>query len=97
MAICLRQAGIADFLLPERAADVGGTWRDSNPTEIDLDVAARFNKRLDRWMKRTVWLTGCRSWYLDVAGRNTTLRPGFSFGYWLRLKLTPARVWRAKH
>ncbi len=62
--------------------------------EIRADAAARFGKGLDRRMRRTVWLSGCRSWYLDAAGRNTTLWPGFSIGYWLRTRLAPARIWR---
>ena len=64
--------------------------------EIDPAAAARFNVRLDRLMARTVWLSGCRSWYLDAAGRNTTLWPGFSFGFWLRNRLGLARDWRLR-
>ncbi len=30
MAIKLRQAGIGDFLILERADSVGGTWRDNS-------------------------------------------------------------------
>ena len=52
--------------------------------EVRAKSQARFNALLQRWMARTVWLSGCRSWYLDRSGRNTTLWPGFSFGYWLR-------------
>lgn len=26
-------------------------------------------------MARTVWTTGCASWYLDATGRNSTLWP----------------------
>jgi cation diffusion facilitator CzcD-associated flavoprotein CzcO len=29
MAIALRRAGITDFVLLERADDIGGTWRDN--------------------------------------------------------------------
>jgi hypothetical protein len=32
-------------------------------------------------MARTVWATGCSSWYLDAHGRNTTLWPGFTFTF----------------
>jgi cyclohexanone monooxygenase len=28
-----------------------------------------------------VWASGCRSWYLNAAGKNTTLWPGFTFTY----------------
>lgn len=33
----------------------------------------------------TVWRSGCRSWYLDERGRNTTLWPGFATTFCLRL------------
>jgi cation diffusion facilitator CzcD-associated flavoprotein CzcO len=29
MGIALRRAGLEDFVILERAADVGGTWRDN--------------------------------------------------------------------
>ncbi|MFH8365999.1 flavin-containing monooxygenase [Streptomyces sp. NPDC018031] len=36
-----------------------------------------WNTHLQERMRRTVWSTGgCRSWYLDAEGRNTTLWPG---------------------
>jgi cation diffusion facilitator CzcD-associated flavoprotein CzcO len=45
-------------------------------------VQRRYNERLQRRMRRTVWMTGgCRSWYLDARGRNTALWPSFTFLY----------------
>ncbi|MEO3976181.1 NAD(P)/FAD-dependent oxidoreductase [Streptomyces sp. CAU 1734] len=35
-----------------------------------------WNRLVQERMKRTVWNTGCKSWYLDAGGRNTTLWPG---------------------
>ncbi|WP_411149276.1 flavin-containing monooxygenase [Streptomyces sp. A30] len=35
-----------------------------------------WNQRVQERMKRTVWNTGCESWYLDANGRNTTIWPG---------------------
>ncbi|MFF3323170.1 flavin-containing monooxygenase [Streptomyces sp. NPDC002889] len=36
-----------------------------------------WNRKVQERMRRTVWSTGgCTSWYLDAAGRNTTLWPG---------------------
>ncbi|HET6608627.1 MAG TPA: NAD(P)/FAD-dependent oxidoreductase [Rhodopila sp.] len=63
--------------------------------EVRADAQARFLAWLDRRMSRTVWLSGCRSWYLDRSGRNTTLWPGFAAGYWLRLRLPAGRAYRA--
>jgi cation diffusion facilitator CzcD-associated flavoprotein CzcO len=49
--------------------------------DVRPDVAAAYNARLQRRLPGTVWGTGCRSWYLDSAGRNLTLWPGFTFDY----------------
>jgi cation diffusion facilitator CzcD-associated flavoprotein CzcO len=45
-----------------------------------------FNDRLQARLAGTVWSTGCRSWYLDESGRNRTIWPGFTFGYWWRTR-----------
>jgi cation diffusion facilitator CzcD-associated flavoprotein CzcO len=62
--------------------------------DVRRDAQDRFNQQLDGWMRRTVWLSGCRSWYLDRNGRNTTLWPGFSVGYWWRVRAVSERVYR---
>src|SRR3546814_2603610 len=41
VAIELREAGIEDFVLLERAADIGGTWRDNTYPGIASDVPAQ--------------------------------------------------------
>ncbi|WP_017599777.1 flavin-containing monooxygenase [Nocardiopsis lucentensis] len=38
MAVRLRQAGLTDFVVLERAADVGGTWRDNSYPGAACDV-----------------------------------------------------------
>jgi hypothetical protein len=46
-----------------------------------------FVASVDRRMRNTVWSQGgCRSWYLDANGRNSTLWPGYTFSYWLRTR-----------
>ncbi|HET7524608.1 MAG TPA: NAD(P)/FAD-dependent oxidoreductase [Burkholderiaceae bacterium] len=40
------------------------------------DAQQRFNDELGQRLPRTVWATGCSSWYLNRSGRNTTLWPG---------------------
>lgn len=53
-------------------------------------VQDAYNERLQRKMKRTVWASGCTSWYLDPSGKNTTLWPGFTFTYrFLTRRLRP--------
>jgi cation diffusion facilitator CzcD-associated flavoprotein CzcO len=68
--------------------------RGSASIEVRPEAQAMFIRRLDKWMQRTVWLTGCRSWYLDRNGRNTTLWPGLSAGYWLRTLLVSGRFYK---
>jgi hypothetical protein len=41
-----------------------------------------FVNAVDRRMTGTVWTSGgCRSWYLDVTGRNSTLWPDFTWRF----------------
>jgi cation diffusion facilitator CzcD-associated flavoprotein CzcO len=41
MGIALRRAGIEDFVILERAGDVGGTWRDNTYPGIGVDIPAQ--------------------------------------------------------
>ncbi|MGE4426505.1 MAG: flavin-containing monooxygenase [Solirubrobacteraceae bacterium] len=41
VAVALRRAGIDDVVLLERAADIGGTWRDNTYPGIGVDVPAQ--------------------------------------------------------
>ncbi len=49
--------------------------------EVRRSVQDAYNTRVQRRMARTVWASGCASWYLDSHGRNTTLWPGFTFTF----------------
>jgi hypothetical protein len=55
--------------------------RGAPALDVRPDVQSAFNAGLERRMKRTVWTSGCRSWYLDANGKNTTLWPGFTFEF----------------
>ncbi|MXM68901.1 NAD(P)-binding domain-containing protein [Streptomyces sp. HUCO-GS316] len=61
---------MADFV---RQLDVlgGRAALDARPSAVHA-----WNRRVQERMKRTVWSTGCDSWYLDANGRNTTIWPG---------------------
>src|SRR5580700_776277 len=55
MAIALKQAGIDDFLVLDRAADLGGTWRDNTYPGLSCDVPSllySFSFRPWRWSRR---------------------------------------------
>ncbi len=49
--------------------------------EMRQDAQQRFNRQLQERLGRTVWATGCGSWYLNKNGKNTTLWPGFTFAF----------------
>jgi len=49
--------------------------------EVRPEVQAQYNETLQRRARGTVWASGCKSWYLDSNGRNTTMWPGFTFVY----------------
>ena len=60
--------------------------------EVRVEVQQAWNDDLQRRFKRTVWQDKpggspwqlpCTSWYVNARGRNTTLWPGLSAGYWL--------------
>ncbi|MDQ1046216.1 NAD(P)/FAD-dependent oxidoreductase [Streptomyces sp. V4I2] len=61
---------MADYV---RQLDVlgGRVALDARPSALHA-----WNRRVQERMKRTVWNTGCESWYLDANGRNTTIWPG---------------------
>ncbi|WP_432975871.1 flavin-containing monooxygenase [Dactylosporangium sp. CA-233914] len=51
------------------------------------EAQARFVAALDKRTATTVWMTGgCSSWYIDATGRNSTMWPGSSWAYRLRLR-----------
>jgi cation diffusion facilitator CzcD-associated flavoprotein CzcO len=54
--------------------------------DVRAETQAKYNDRLQARLARTVWASGCRSWYLTRSGRNTTLWPGFTFEYRLRTR-----------
>jgi cation diffusion facilitator CzcD-associated flavoprotein CzcO len=60
--------------------------RGGNVLDVLPQAQQRFNRALQKRMAKTVWTSGCRSWYLDANGKNTTLWPGFSFVYRLRTR-----------
>ncbi|MEU5973903.1 NAD(P)/FAD-dependent oxidoreductase [Streptomyces sp. NPDC047315] len=61
---------LADYL--RQLSILGGrTALDPRPAAVDA-----WNDGIQRRMARTVWSTGCKSWYLDDQGRNSTLWPG---------------------
>jgi cation diffusion facilitator CzcD-associated flavoprotein CzcO len=84
---------MADYLRQLDALG-GRAALDARPAAVSL-----WNNRVQERMKRTVWNTGgCTSWYLDAAGRNTTIWPGTTSEFrraTRRVDLTEYEVLRA--
>ncbi len=54
--------------------------------DVKEDVVARHWQGLQNRMRNSSWLSGCQSWYLNPDGSNSTMWPGFSWEYILRVK-----------
>ncbi|MGZ3618745.1 MAG: 4-hydroxyacetophenone monooxygenase, partial [Ktedonobacteraceae bacterium] len=59
------------------------TMDRSNLLSFDIrpEIQEAFDTEMQTRMHDTVWTSGCKSWYLDASGHNTTLWPGFTFEY----------------
>lgn len=60
-------------LLDQQAAN---TFLDLKP-----HVQEAFNEDIQQKLMGTVWASGCKSWYLNEKGRNTTIWPGLNRSY----------------
>ncbi|MDY7564594.1 alpha/beta hydrolase fold domain-containing protein [Pseudomonas sp. RTC3] len=76
------------YMLESQIAHVMRCWRTLNATgantvEVDQGVYERFHGQTQKRLANTVW-NGCKSWYVDDAGNNSTNWPGFTLSYrWL--------------
>ncbi len=55
MAAALQQAGLDDFLVVDRAEDLGGTWRDNTYPGLSCDIPSHlysYSARPGRWSRR---------------------------------------------
>jgi len=56
-------------------------------TEPTAEAQQRWRHDVDARMQRMVWVAGgCRSWYLDATGRNSSLWPDFTFRFRQRVQ-----------
>lgn len=60
--------------------------RGGAPLQLRSDVQDSDYSRIQRKMKRTVWSSGCHSWYQNSRGEIDTLWPGYTWEYWLRTR-----------
>lgn len=77
--IYMLESQIAHVVRCMKAAHKAG----ANAIEVDAARYASFNGTVQKRLAATVW-QGCKSWYVDANGHNSTNWPGFTFGYrWL--------------
>jgi cation diffusion facilitator CzcD-associated flavoprotein CzcO len=55
--------------------------RGARSMNLRTDVQQAFNARLQRHMRRSVWTSGCHSWYQTKSGKVTAIWPGFTFSF----------------
>ncbi|MFP6559136.1 flavin-containing monooxygenase [Paraburkholderia sp. B3] len=55
--------------------------RGARTMSVRPEVQRAFNDTLQRMLTRTVWQSGCHSWYQTRRGKNTSLWPGFTFDF----------------
>ncbi|HXL98518.1 MAG TPA: NAD(P)/FAD-dependent oxidoreductase [Rhizomicrobium sp.] len=60
--------------------------RGGGEVDVREDVQRDFNATLRTKMERTVWKSGCRSWYLNENGSNSVIWPGFTVDYWWKTR-----------
>src|SRR4051794_2443749 len=71
------ESQIAHVMDALRALDTNG----AEILEVREDVLERYNAKVDEQLDGTVWNTGCKSWYLDATGRNSTLWPDWTWRF----------------
>ena len=49
--------------------------------DVRADVQRRYNRRIQKRLTKTTWMTGCSSWYLTKDGFNASMYPGFATQY----------------
>jgi cation diffusion facilitator CzcD-associated flavoprotein CzcO len=60
---------IMQYILHLETAGIGSYF------DLKPEVQENYNTKLQKKFKGTVWSSGCKSWYLNRAGKNTTLFP----------------------
>ena len=65
----------------------------ANVVEVQADRHTRYNLRIQQRLGSTVW-NGCKSWYIDANGHNSTNWPGFTLSYRLMTRYSSLRAYR---
>jgi cation diffusion facilitator CzcD-associated flavoprotein CzcO len=63
--------------------------------DVTEEALTDFRREVARRNERTVWASGCDSWYLSGDGYNFTLWPGYTVEYWWRTRRFDPERYRA--
>ena len=65
-----------------RSAGITTILRDNlRYLDVREDVQRRYNRRIQKRLTKTTWMSGCSSWYLTKDGFNASMYPGFATQY----------------
>jgi hypothetical protein len=77
-------------MLECQAAYVADAVRTMEREQVALDVRPEvldaFDHETQEQLAGSVWQSGCRSWYVDEAGNNSSNWPGFQLEYRARTR-----------
>jgi cation diffusion facilitator CzcD-associated flavoprotein CzcO len=54
--------------------------------DVKESVQHAYTVRIQDKLQKSVWNSGCQSWYLDKNGRNMAAWPGYTWQYWLETR-----------
>lgn len=67
----------------------------ASAVEVDREVHDAYNRAVDEKMAGTVWdIGGCRSFYLDATGRNSTLWPDWTWQFRRQARRTDSAAYK---
>ncbi|MGH9185172.1 MAG: flavin-containing monooxygenase [Acidimicrobiales bacterium] len=95
MGIALRRAGMTDFVILERAEDIGGTWRDNTYPGIAVDIPAQayqFSYELNPAWSRAFAEGAEVKAYVDHCADRYDIRQHVQLG-----REVTGRVWDERH
>ena len=64
--------------------------------DVKPEVQKQFVDGVQKELERTVWQSGCKSWYINEQGRNTAAWPGFTFAYRLKTRRFKLKQYQAE-
>lgn len=67
--------------------------RRARAVEVRAEAETAFNAELQARLRETIWASGCRSWYLNDDGSNSTLWPDFTFRFRARTRAVRPGDW----